>query len=808
MITHKKILYFSTTKATTEAFANFCVKHDLPSKLEFKLLDQQIFSSVFDLKLFLEENSDQLTSLYIIVDYMSLCGKEVLSNRGMMSNLILSYPEVHFFFDDSYSKSKQLSGDYCSFLFNDKHEGFLPSFHSFDINENPEVGISNYEYPFEKILNQRNNFFDASNLRAYLKDEKYTDLRVQPNFSKLQDSRRNNISVVVEEEVSQCLFNSYILYANGFRVIPVSTVSELKWVNTLPCVKDNKILVLRDSDLQFRDENQISNKVYTSSSVESINKVDWIRGFKHEATNGCTILNDPDNEFWNGLDKASLYFVSKGYKDGRLILNDPAIRKEGAPNMEMVEKSISVWGLNKPINGIYSTPHKINEVANRYQECRYLASDDTPKHRYHITTDRIDHDHSTPLDIYEMVRSMVKRAEHYYTSGNYLYAAIVSSEAIEVMNGFHLTLMLKAYYVNAVAENALSVRLLGADEDKLRDDTWFRLGVKAPEDLNRMCLNFPEFKKNILTSIYNETRRFCMEKMQLESAEVALSLLVHLNHKLIDYDSVVTDPAYPQKNKTKLGRGFSKYKTLISTYLVKKRNGIKMRARDLGRFIRGFPVSFVVLLAMVSLSLSVPAESDYFFWILAAVFGIAVLVLLKNPMQIVYGLVGTKGDIRKFIFMFAFVIMSFAVTYHSAFFKEAGVTYDIDVPQVEYHIFADDASYKESPQVAELNKTIDLTKGRYFDCCYESFRHSPEEEKFCRYYKRITFPFILRQTFITSLTTSPTDFYNSVSADYKNNDRNPKYTRLFNLIILYQILVSWIFLGVFISLIYQKFRNE
>ena len=41
--------------------------------------------------------------------------------------------------------------------------------------------------------------------------------------------------------------------------------------------------------------------------------------------------------------------------------------------------------------------------------------------------------------------------------------------------------------------------------------------------------------------------------------------------------------------------------------------------------------------------------------------------------------------------MFAFVIMSFAVTYHSAFFKEAGVTYDIDVPQVEYHIFADDA---------------------------------------------------------------------------------------------------------------------
>lgn len=781
MINHKKILYFSINKDTREAFTRFCISNDLQRKNEFELLGlKEDVASAFDLKIYLENTNDDLTSLFVIVDYLSLsCKEKYQDNRDMLCDIILAYPEVHFFFDDSYVRYKGIKCDYRNFLFQELPDSsLLESFHSFSVQKNGNEG---YDVAFDKLLNQRNNLFDASNLRSCVRNSKFNDLHVHKNFSKIQDSRKENLAIVVEEEISQCFFNSYLLYVNGFRTLPISTACELMWANKTPIIHESIKLILRDSDLQFKDEkNHLCN---------GYNEIDLIRGYKfNDEVNYFEILDNPStftNDFWSNLSDRRTYFITKGYKDGKMIISSPQDRVEhDVVNITASASNLSVWGIPKPVNGIYKEIHKINEVRDRFRESRYSLKGDK-EGTYQIRIDRKDHDHSTPLDIYEMVRSMVKRSEYYYSSGKYLFAALISSEAIEMMNGFHLTLMLKAYYINAVAENALAVRLLGANESKLRDDTWFRLAEKVPQDLDRMCQNAPEFKKNMLVSIYNETRRFCKEKEHFDSAEVALSLLVHVNHGLFDT------------------RKFSKG-------VLENHSSSKFRTwlKDFGRFFLGFPVSFIVLASMILLSLFCSPANPIFFWSLISIYGLAIIMLLFKPMQVVYGLVGTKGDIRKFIFMFALVISCFSFTYYNSLFKDAGVTYNMDVPQVEYRLFSDDYILEESQEVKMMNSLLHNTsKGKYVNCCNETFIHNTEQVPY-RYYKKVTLPFILRQTFLTSLTTSPTDFYTSVSINYKNNEIDHKYTRLFNLILLYQILVSWIFLGVFISLIYQKFRNE
>lgn len=815
MSKHKHILYFSTNEVEARNFKQYCMRNNAELKFAFQLVEpSREFRSVFDLKLFLENNKAILTSLYVIIDFVSLSmvknpdpkqdepkfrvktPSEMRVDAEMLRAILMSYPEVGFAFDETFKIS------YSGYLFcADKIAELQSCIHSFDRNDNKAL---------DKLLNGHNNLFDASNLRYICKKRKYGSLHVIANFHKIQYGRSRALAYVVEEERAQNLFNSYVLFANGFRVLPISSAWELKFVNSQassqcePSIKPS--IILRDYDLQFADEADMATGVVNVGVNINVNEVDKIRGFKRVNKKWVSLLSDA-NDYWSKFteNKTPIYFVTKSDENSGVKVAMPNGTEISDFSPCDGNETLSVFGLPKPINGIYVSLHALNEVREQYKETLYNdpnevltdkdgnpetmknpeTGEDEPIKIFDIRTARIDNNHSTPLDIYEMVRSMVKRAEQYYADGKYLYAALVSSEAIEVVNGFHLTLMLKAYYINAISENALAVKLLGANEERLREDTWFRLAEKVPQDLRRLCPKAPELQKNMLVSIYNESRRFCKEKEHFDSAEVALSLLVHVNHGLF-------------------GRGKSK----VRKDKKQKSDRMNKSLKEFGRFVVGFPVSFVVLGAMILLSLSCSPANSIFFWSLIIIFGLAVVMLLVKPMQIVYGLVGTKGDVKKFIGMFALVVLCFSFTYYNSFFKDAGVTYDMDVPQVEYRIFSETRSLDESEEVKSKNALLhDLTNGKYVDCCNETFVHSPDKTPY-RYYKRITFPFILRQTFLTSLTTSPTDFFNSVSVDYKNNVRSIKYNRLFNLILLYQILISWIFLGVFISLIYQKFRNE
>ena len=123
---------------------------------------------------------------------------------------------------------------------------------------------------------------------------------------------------------------------------------------------------------------------------------------------------------------------------------------------------------------------------------------------------------------------MIRRAEIYYNNRRFLLAALVSGEAMEILNGFHHRLMIKAYYLQAIAENAISMDVVGANEKYLAKDAQFRV-EKIKEDVERFYYGYEETSsRNVLNHIFSTCRQFCKEHEHFESEEVFLSAMGHL----------------------------------------------------------------------------------------------------------------------------------------------------------------------------------------------------------------------------------------------------------------------------------------
>ena len=173
-----------------------------------------------------------------------------------------------------------------------------------------------------------------------------------------------------------------------------------------------------------------------------------------------------------------------------------------------------------------------------------------------------------------------------------------------------------------------------------------------------------------------------------------------------------------------------------------------------------------------------------------------VFFLIFKPMNIIYGLLGTHGYIGLFFFLFIVINVLFSGTYYYAFFRDAGITYGPNQPRVEFDLFRDKVE-------TEMWVYSDQTDAPVLDSV------TPVE---AHYYYEVRFPWVLRNTFLTSLMQEPTDFFSASSTfTGKNQERsnnNFDKAELFQWVLIFHILVSWILLGVFISLIYQKFRNN
>lgn len=245
---------------------------------------------------------------------------------------------------------------------------------------------------------------------------------------------------------------------------------------------------------------------------------------------------------------------------------------------------------------------------------------------------------------------------------------------------------------------------------------------------------------------------------------------------------------------------------MISRLWIRLCDYLKYSSKRLLKHLSDFWVVWALLFALVGFSLISQWEEwvKNAFYISALAF---VVYLLYKPMATVYGLVGGSAKIQTFLFNFFFITFLFSAVYYHLFFKEAGICFDGET-QLEYSMF------RNNPDVEKLT-IFDTTKTVIIE-----ERHSDSSivnEKVIQVkvdtfnYQRVTYWLVLKNSFLTSLTQGPSDFFLIVSDFGENMNTiadDKSRESIFSIILLLHVLISWIFLGVFISLLYSKFRYE
>lgn len=191
---------------------------------------------------------------------------------------------------------------------------------------------------------------------------------------------------------------------------------------------------------------------------------------------------------------------------------------------------------------------------------------------------------------------------------------------------------------------------------------------------------------------------------------------------------------------------------------------------------------------------------------------IAVLFFIR-PMNAVYGLMGTSGSIRLFFITFFVITILFACIYQAAFFKDAGISYDVNQPHIDYQLFADinkENSEKVSKKVYTKTDTIFLEHQLDSITFNEKVIHTTTDTL---HYQKIDLMQVWRSTILTTLIQEPADLLSTATIhneamESTNVGLDKEKSELFEWILIFHIIISWIFFGVFISLLYNKFRYE
>ncbi len=511
-----------------------------------------------DLGSYLDSYEGKLSELYIIIDYVSFCnGKNYsFASSFRIRELILKYPEVNFAFDEHLTNKYNIDAsfvdflittdnlDYLDFVDKDKQKSFMED-HNMSVKELINKDIHSFDIDNKdsilRLCYFNDNLFDASNLRFALKAQKYHNLVVnKPNFSRTQLSRAINLAMVVEEERSQSLFNSYSAYASGYRCIPVTTASGLIWWN-------NHIppqIILRDYDLQFPDESgdkeihkvrgwrnkKQGTRIPWECSLDASNKY-WCNLFNYCNINAIDTPIEPTLK--NGLN--GVYYISKGVPGLSIKMNGPFGRN---PKNQLL---LTLPGVEKPVSGVYIS--LLPMFGQVYKDAIYSKTNSS---KDYIDTTRKKGYHGVPLDIYYMIKSMVDRAWKYYSEEKrYIHAAVLAQETIEVLNGFHESLLLKAYHILAVSENAIAMNAIGGDEEALKEDATFRIRkidyeieriLRRPKENGKGDEDRTEFKYNILNQIYSDCRKFCKDKEHFSAEDCFISAMAHVNEGFTLFD--------------------------------------------------------------------------------------------------------------------------------------------------------------------------------------------------------------------------------------------------------------------------------
>ena len=212
---------------------------------------------------------------------------------------------------------------------------------------------------------------------------------------------------------------------------------------------------------------------------------------------------------------------------------------------------------------------------------------------------------------------------------------------------------------------------------------------------------------------------------------------------------------------------------------------------------------------------------QYSKWLFRIMLFLLMLLIILRPMNAVYGLMGTSGSIRMFFFNFVVISLIFSSIYYFGFFKDAGITYDVNQPHIDfqkYTVTAEvDTIKTDSPIInVSIKKDTVYVEHQLDSTSYtETVIHTyvKRDTIIPPFYQPIGFMQVWRSTILTTLTQDAADLLtiatvHNEAMESTNVGLDKEKSELFEWILIFHIIISWIFFGVFISLLYNKFRYE
>lgn len=581
-----KILYFSCDKKRTQDFYDWAKgkSEKLPDNCSLAEWEWEEHISIDRLSsILIEQFHDDLDNMNVILDYRSFSGSD---DNSIVWRTILQFPEVDFLFDQS--PIRKVDEPYKGAL-----KQVLATNTDKDFRKHVAMELHLFrrddKMPFFFAKMDYDNLFDGTNLRWAVRKLYYDKQHFKRNFSKLQNQRCDNLAWVVDDEPRQSRFNGYALFASGYRAIPVHTARMLMTLNgcfVKPAVKMLKpSIVIRDLDLQFPDVKQNSDYYEEGNKtgfkdfpilkkcpyweiefeekreepkVKGFNEmIDYVRGYRYDKEENKWYLADKDTLFWRKRIrrrwiKPTTFIVTNGHN--KLTFHNEGEEKHG---MHITEKGhqLKADGIKKPISGLYFPFFKslfyngkrgvIRPIEKNYRCTRYQEDEQG----YLIDKTREGHDHGVPADVYNMAMEMIARADRYYDNEHYIKAAVLAQETIELLNGLHYQMMIKAYQLKCKSENAIAMDVIGADEKQLVLDAKERIRM-IREDISRLV--FPKYfsdeseslfnviiklyerrkeEHQLLGHIFSDCRSACRNNEYYEMEAVFIREMAHVDHQ-------------------------------------------------------------------------------------------------------------------------------------------------------------------------------------------------------------------------------------------------------------------------------------
>lgn len=198
----------------------------------------------------------------------------------------------------------------------------------------------------------------------------------------------------------------------------------------------------------------------------------------------------------------------------------------------------------------------------------------------------------------------------------------------------------------------------------------------------------------------------------------------------------------------------------------------------------------------------------------------------SRPMNVVYGLIGTSGSIRIFFISFCLISFVFAGIFYWGFFNHSYISYDTNQPHVHFVSLETVSSDQAETccSMTELDNSMARNPNHKHPVALSDTVFIHSENGILSFflqpvvYQRVSFYQVLRNTITTSLIQEPTDLFAATAVFNQENYSHDGYclhakydkakSELFHWILILQILISWILFGVFISILYNKFRYE